>query len=376
MPFWKNANLTFPSSLNSRDVPSAEQITINRKTYTPRELSGVDLASFSGAEQKALQFCQQWLAGEKQFSIRTSGSTGAPKWITMTRAQLEASARQTIKALQLQSGETALVCLDTAYIAGQMMLVRALEAGMKLQVVDPEANPFTHLAHPVDFTALVPYQLEKILEDTPELLDKVRCALVGGASVNHSVRARLGESKCTLYATYGMTETLSHVALQRLNGTAPQDYFEALPSTRLRLDARGCLCIQTDYLTDEVITNDLVELIAPNRFRWLGRVDNIINSGGIKIIPEKVEAVVEKAMAELKLSARYFVAGLPHTSLGAQVTLVIEGAPFDPPLQHQMLALTGQYLNKFEKPRDIIFITKFQETPTGKINRPATLASH
>ncbi len=352
-------------------------IRVNEKDYPHEALRKISVDnSQSDFEAATLGFFQQWVNGQQEFFIQTSGSTGYPKKIRLARSQMEGSARQTIAVLQLQPGMTSLVCLDTKYIAGQMMLVRSLMAGMNILALEPSANPFNKLqTYQIDFVALVPYQLEHILTYFPETLDQVRCAIIGGAAISASLNEKVKKSKCAIYATYGMTETLSHIALQRLNGPKPQDCFEALSSVDLRLDSRGCLCIRAEYLQKEIITNDLVELVEERKFRWLGRVDNVINSGGIKIIPEKVESVFESIFDKHEIKNRFFVAGLPHDQLGQQVTLIVEGNPFEKTVQEKILTLGRQKLSKYELPKEILFIPQFKETATGKINRTASLAA-
>ena len=353
-------------------------IKINRETYSYKELKKPLFENgLSDFEKSTLEFCHAWLNGQQEFLIQTSGSTGIPKPIVLLRTQMEASARQTIEALQLKAGETALVCLDTKYIAGQMMLVRSLIAGMNIIAVEPSSNPLFEIPDYtiVDFVALVPYQLENIIEYTPEKLNQVRCAIVGGAAVSHTLKEKIENCRCAIYATYGMTETISHIALQRLNGENQQDYFRAFLSVQLRLDNRGCLCIKTDYLNEEIITNDLVALIEERKFKWLGRFDNVINSGGIKVIPEKVELAFEKIFDSFQIRNRFFVTGLADKTLGNKVTIVIEGLTINKEIQKEILVEAGQTLNKYELPKQFIFTQHFKETTTGKVNRSETVAS-
>jgi len=347
-------------------------LNLNGKVFSIGELKNisVDLGR-SEFEKSTLKFCKSWLNDQQEFTIQTSGSTGTPKEITLTRSAMKASARQTIKALELKPGETSLVCLDTKYIAGQMMLVRSLVQGMNLIAIEPSGNSLSSINQKIDFTALVPYQLEKIIKDSPEKLDSIRCAIVGGAAVSNSLLEKVRKSKCAIYATYGMTETISHVALQKLNGVNVGEYFHALENITLRLDRRGCLCIKAEYLNEEIITNDLVELVTPGVFKWLGRTDNVINSGGVKIIPEKVEAAIEKIFDSLQIKNRFFVAGLPSEKLGQQLAIVIEGKPFDPAITKKILSEADKSLHKYEQPKEFRFIEKFVETATGKINRAA-----
>jgi O-succinylbenzoic acid--CoA ligase len=327
-------------------------------------------------EKSTISFCRDWLSGKDEFKLKTSGSTGAPKEIILKRSAMEASALQTIKALQLKSGNTALVCLDTKYIAGQMMLVRSFVGNMNIIAVEPSANPLEGINQQVDFVALVPYQVENILVSTHGKLNQVACAIIGGAAVSNSLRDKIRKSKCAFFATYGMTETISHVALQKLNGENAQDYFELLENIHVRLDERGCLCIKADYLGDEIVTNDLVELIDEKKFKWLGRVDNVINSGGVKIIPEKVEAVFEKIFNTLQIANRFFVAPVPDEKLGQRAVVVFEGEPLDQEFLKQISNEAAAHLAKYEIPKDFVFKTKFVEAANGKINRHSSLATN
>jgi len=340
-----------------------------------RLLTDIDSERLGVFERTALSFCKAWLSGQSEFTIQTSGSTGAPKPITFHRSQMEASARQTINALGLKAGETALVCLDTQYIAGQMMLVRSLLSGMNILLAEPSSNPFAKIKnHRIDFTAMVPYQLDAVLNETPEKLNSLRCVIIGGATIGNLLKEKIKSCSCEILATYGMTETISHIALQGLNGLKAQEYFEALPNIGLRLDERGCLCIKADYLKEEIVTNDLVELTDNRKFKWLGRIDNVINSGGIKIIPEKIESVFEKIFDHHQIKSRFFAAGLPHNQLGQQITLIVEGNRFDKSTQEKIVAQAGKQLSKYELPKEFKFINIFRQTTTGKINRPSTLA--
>jgi len=350
---------------------------LNGRKYSLDEIQTASVhESASEFEKSTLLFCQAWLSGQWEFKIHTSGSTGTPKEIILKRGAMETSARQTINALQLKPGSTALVCLDTKYVAGQMMLVRCMINDMNIVVVEPSANPLDQTQDvEIDFTALVPYQLENILKDTPQQLDRIGCAIIGGAAISNSLKEKIKKSKCAIYATYGMTETISNVALQKLNGGDPQDYFQAFENIGLRLDERSCLCINADYLGEEIVTNDLVELIDRKKFKWLGRIDNVINSGGVKIIPEKIEEVFERVFNSLQIINRFFIIGMPDEKLGQRVVGVFEGSSIDPNLLEKVLKDAVNSLTKYELPKEFRFIEQFIETATGKINRPATLAS-
>jgi O-succinylbenzoic acid--CoA ligase len=353
-------------------------LQLNGKIYSYPQLElGDGTTEF---EKSTLAFCRDWLGGKDHFTLSTSGSTGVPKPITLRRGQMEASARLTAAALDLRSGYQALLCLDTRYIAGQMMLVRSFVTGMNIVAVEPSANPFDSIQPDlrIDFAAIVPYQLQAILASPSGInkLNNLKAILVGGATVSAKVKALLHPLRCPVYSSYGMTETISHIALQRLNGPSAQDYFQVLPGISIATDARGCLTIAAGYLgTDKIITNDLVEILSAQQFQWRGRWDRVINTGGVKVIPEKIEKECEKIMEALGLVNRCFVTGLSDDRLGAKVTLIVEGAPFSESTQRDFRARLEKELSQYEVPKEMRFIPHFAETSTRKIDQRVTLLS-
>lgn len=329
--------------------------------------------------QNTLSFIREWLSGKTEFQLQTSGSTGIPKVIKFSRNQMIYSAEATAKALKLTGDYSALVCLNTEYVAGIMMLVRSLVTGMKMTIIEPSSNPLENFSsrERFDFTAWVPLQLETILNKLPEkseLLNAFKCIIIGGAPVNARLLDRVKSLKATVYSTYGMTETLSHIALQRLNGYNPDNYFKALESVELALDSRGCLTIKSPVtLNNTIVTNDVVELIEKDKFRFLGRYDNVINSGGVKIFPEKVETLTGRVFEKLNINSRFFLSGTHDERLGQQVTLFIEGEPFPENQKQLVMNLLRKELSSYETPRRLVFLNKFKETETGKIDRKASI---
>ncbi|HRK55478.1 MAG TPA: AMP-binding protein [Cyclobacteriaceae bacterium] len=354
---------------------SKSDIVINGKHFTHDQIISNSFDTSTAFERSTLSFCHDWLTGKKHFKLQTSGSTGTPKEIIFTRDQMIASASMTQAALGLKEGDTALVCLDTKYIAGQMMLVRSFVVRMNIIATEPTSNPFTSIDtnQKIDFTALVPYQLQNIVSTNPEYLNKVRVAIIGGAPVDSSLKNKLKGLRCEVYATYGMTETLSHIGLMRLNNSNSDDYYTTLPGVVIEKDRRGCLLIETRFLSESVITNDLVEIKEPNQFKWLGRWDNIINSGGVKVIPEKIEKQLEEIFRVCDIHSRFFIAGFPDVNLGQKVGLVIESSPFEEEALLQLQSKMKAELSRYEVPREVMFIKSFEETETGKINRSKTI---
>ncbi|MFM8913686.1 MAG: AMP-binding protein [Flammeovirgaceae bacterium] len=330
----------------------------------------------SAFEQHLISFWNEWQGGQEEFELKTSGSTGTPKKITVQRSQLIASARMTLAALGLRQKDTALICLDSRYIAGRMMLVRSWVGDMNMVALEPTANPFQALANEsIDFVALVPYQLKTIL-NAPEKkwFNQIKHVIVGGAPLNEGTKKLLQPFSAQFYETFGMTETLSHVALKKVNGPERSDYFHVLPGVRIWQDERACLGIEAPHLPTEIITNDVVEMKSLEEFIWLGRVDNVINSGGIKVFPESTERKIEQIFAELKLTNRYFVAGIPDEKWGQRVALIIEGK-LPQAVQGQLEYLLKKRLSKFEIPRSVECIAQFAETATGKLDRIKSMAN-
>lgn len=348
---------------------------INDVAYSHNQIVNGIVNITSDFEKSTFEFCRAWLSGQEQFKLSTSGSTGIPKEITFTHDQLIASATMTQVALSLKPETTALVCLDTMYVAGQMMLVRSFLIGMNVIAVDPTANPLAKipLNQKIDFAAFVPYQLQAILNTNPANLENIRVALIGGAPVDAITKKKIMNSKCDLYATYGMTETISHIALMKLNGTNSETSFKTLEGVSIHQDGRGCLVINTGFLNQPVITNDMVELINDHQFNWLGRWDNIINTGGVKVSPEKIENQLENIFEKLNLSNRFFIAPFPDTQLGEKVSLIVEGESLSIPVVEKLWEGMKSKLSKYEVPKEIKFVRSFEETNTGKINRTKTI---
>lgn len=326
-------------------------------------------------EDSTFSFLRQWLSGETSFEIHTSGSTGTPKRILVTRDQMASSALATAQKLRLKPGDACLVCIDTKYIGGRMMLVRAITIGLSIYAVDPCANPLDKIPSDrcVNFAAFVPYQVEHMLSESPKALSRIEKAIIGGAPLHDKTADALGPFEGEFYATYGMTETISHVALRKLNGKEKQEYFETLPGITAELDDRECLILSVPYLPEKIRTNDLAVTISPTRFVWRGRYDNIINSGGIKISPEKIEAVVRKILESTGHTERIFVHGVEDRQLGSRLVLVIEANILDEEFLKSLYLSLAAVLPPYEIPKEALLVSKFSETENGKINRVQTV---
>ncbi len=337
--------------------------------------------TLSDEETDIVAFCRQWLAGQQDFVLHTSGSTGTPKEIALNRYQMETSAKATAEKLGLAKGTKALLCLHAGFVAGKMMLVRSLVNDWDLTVLPPNSLPFTDVTKPLDFVALVPAQLQQTLENQPDktsLLNQFKAIIVGGAAVSPYLE-NLVQTHLTVpvYNTYGMTETVSHIALKKLNGNDKHSFFSLLPHVTIQQYQRNCLQIKAPMTNNEwLTTNDIVELVYDNYqkiigFYWLGRADNVINSGGVKIQIEKVEATIGKIFQQLAIPQRYCILGLPDALWGETVHLVIESTAHElnEQLLTQLKASLQESLAKYEVPKQLHWVATFPQTATEKIDR-------
>ncbi len=320
-------------------------------------------------------FVDAWQAGQATVDQQTSGSTGTPKSIAIERTRMEASADATAQALGLQTGRQALICLSADYIGGKMALVRGLRLGWDLYVAEPGAYALADwdLPHAPYHASLVPLQLEATLAeaDLRRRLQGMHSVLIGGAPLSPGLEAACrGMAGVALYHTFGMTETVSHVALRRLNGPEASDWFTLLPGHQARTDAEGCLAVCGPTTGGQwVQTKDQVGLEG-DRFRWLGRADFTINTGGVKLQPEGLEAELAPLLEAFGLPAAFYLIGRPDERLGQAVTLVLEQpTPLPEAEAEYLLRYLAERLPRFHAPRRVEAVAQLPRTPTGKIKR-------
>ena len=276
---------------------------------------------------------------------------------------MEASARITCRFLGLKEGDTALLCLPLDYIAGKMMVVRAQTCKLRLISIAPDGHPMATDSGPIDFAAMVPLQVWNSLQDAQQasLLCAIRHLIIGGGAIDANLAAALADFPNAVWSTYGMTETLSHIALRRLNGPERSDWYSPLEGVSVSVNAEGCLVVNAPAVHDGLlVTNDLAE-IDGNRFRILGRKDNVICSGGIKIQIEEVEALLRP-----HLSMPFMITKGPDARLGQQVVLLTEDAD-----REQVETICHKVLPRYWQPRQVIYTEKLPLTETGKPARAA-----
>ena len=306
-------------------------------------------------EQAIGEFLLDWFDQKEYIEMKTSGTTGLPKLVRLQKQAMIQSALATGDFFDLKPGDKALLCLPVKFVAGKMMLVRSLILGLDLHITEPSTEPLALNKTVYDFVAMVPLQVQNSIE----ALTKIKKLIVGGAKMDAALEEKLLPLKTEVYETYGMTETITHIAARKVGEKA----FTVLPNVKITKDNRGCLVIDIPAISEEpIITNDLIELIRENQFIFLGRIDNVINSGGVKLIPEQIEA---KLIG--KISSRFFVTGIPDSLLGEKLILVIEGEKQDFPADF------FDVLDKYEKPKEIVFVRKFKENENGKLLRKPSL---
>jgi len=245
-----------------------------------------------------------------------------------------------------------------------MMIVRAIVLGLELDMVQPTTLPAIDYEKDYDFCAFTPMQLKYFAK----YLKSIKTVIVGGGQVSDAIKESIKDLKPHIYETYGMTETVSHIAVKKLNNFKDSELesnsnYTTLPNITVSTDERGCLIIEAPHLSDEkIVTNDLVKILSDTSFEWLGRFDNVINSGGIKLYPEQIEKNLRS-----KIEEQFFITSLPDDTLGEKLVLILESK------SNTLGDSVFDGLGKYEKPKDIFFIEKFVETSSGKIHRKKTL---
>ena len=340
-------------------------LTINNQFFTVPELEKFCREQISGkirGEWKidVYRFILDFF-GESEFILQeTSGSTGNPKTIQLSKQAMLKSAENTISFFKLKKNQNAVLCLPVKYIAGKMMILRAIMAEMNLILIEPAGTPDFSNQPEIDFCAMVPMQAANLL--SRNLWPRLKTIILGGSEIRPELVRQLLTLETEVFETFGMAETCSHVALKRLNGKTPQAFFTALPGISIFTDERDCLVIDATYLPDKIITNDRVEMLAENQFKWLGRIDNVINSGGIKIQAEILEQKIENILQQ-----NCAVVGIPDVLLGQKPVLVVESD--DELNKEKIIQKLSAEIESKSIPKTIVFLTEIPRNNSFKIDR-------
>ena len=343
---------------------TTSHIILNNQTITLDLIADrLSKPNLSEWERELYLFLNEWFSDSDFVLVQTSGSTGEPKPIELPKSVMQKSAERTIEYLGLQKNDRLLLSLPCRYIAGKMMVIRAIVGQMNLIAVDP-ATDFDFLEQEkFDFGAMVPNQVFKLMEQTSgiEKLQNIRNLLIGGSGISSAMEAQISPLSSRVVITYGMTETASHIAIRELSGIRKSDLYQCLPGISVSLSENDCLQIHLPEFSESLQTNDLAELQSDTSFQILGRSDSVIISGGIKYSPEALEKKLEQVINE-----RFVISSVPDEKLGEKLTLVIEGNPQDTAILEQKI---NDLLTAFERPKVICFLEHFPTTISGKIMR-------
>jgi O-succinylbenzoic acid--CoA ligase len=321
-----------------------------------------------------IRFIERWKVGADDFEMQTSGSSGAPKKISVTRKQILASVEATKHFLNLESNDIILLSLDPQYIASLMMVARALVLDMDILLIRPAANPLKDSPE-CDFASFVPFQLYKMIaEGNVGELKSIKNILIGGAPLSQEAFELIAQIDTNIYITYGMTETVSHVALMPVKGQFEEACFRLVAGIEMKLDEHDCINLKGAVTGEKWIeTNDVAQRIDTNSFRWLGRRDLIINSGGVKIHPESLEILIHQVLSKSDTTFNFFISYVDDALLGQKCVLVVEGNGFSEQIFLTIKTAITTSLSKYHVPQLLFLSKKFTMTDSGKIKRGESL---
>ncbi|MCI7786853.1 MAG: AMP-binding protein [Prevotella sp.] len=306
------------------------------------------------------EFVSDWQSDSPTLLVHTSGSTGKPKPMLVEKRRMEASARITCGFLGLRAGDTALLCMPLDFIAGKMVVVRSLVWGLRLMAVEPSGHPLKGLTESPTFAAMVPMQVYNSLkvEEERRLLRDIKHLIIGGGAVNSDMAEELRGFPNAVWSTYGMTETLSHIALRRLSGAEASEWYEPFDGVGVTTSADGCLVIDAPAVCAQpLVTNDIAE-IAPDgrRFRIRGRRDNVVCSGGLKLQIEEMEARLQP-----HLNVPYMISKRPDDKFGEAVVLLAVTDDME-----SVCEVCRKHMPRYEQPRYFLAVSELPMTSTGK----------
>ncbi len=332
-------------------------------------------------EKMTFAFFQQWFSSQKIFTLSTSGTTDTPQKITITRQQMIASAYQTRHYLPLKKVKHVLIPIHTAYIGGWMMMVRSLIFGWTMHIVDPCKNPLSYFVKniiPFDFAALVPLQLYTILQQSSSVannvLNRMQAIIVGGAPITYALHKLSQRIKSPIFHTYGMTETVTHIAMKKINGYGQQKCYHVLSRVSIKKNEKGCLVVRPCAITafKTIITRDLIHCITTHIFSWIGRYDHMVNSGGHKIMIEVVEKKIATIFHKYSLQSDFFLKAIPDEKLGEQLVLAVAHKRLSTIVKKKIYEHCIKKIPRYSIPKKIYYITHCPKI-NEKINRNINL---
>ena len=313
-------------------------------------------------QNDVFNFISLWKSRVDYIKLNTSGTTGKRKEIKLSKNDMIISAKRTCEYFSLKSSDQVLLCLSPEYIAGMMMIVRSIVANLKLVIVKPCTNPLQVYNSKYSFAAFVPMQFQAIINTNIRLLNMCDTIIVGGGGIKSELLNSISNIDTKIFSTYGMTETITHIAVSQLYPVFEESY-NTLGGVSITNDSRGCLIVNDEKMKKIVPTNDVCEVLSDSEFRFKGRIDNVINSGGVKLFPEEIEKKIEDC-----INHEFYIKSEHDNILGEKVVLCIEASEelYDIQNLHVDLRLR---LNKYEIPRSIKFYYSFGRTSSGKVIR-------
>lgn len=351
-------------------------VTIFGSKYSLEELEllcnqKVDNPDTEKWEKEIYVFFRQWFSESDSITAETSGSTSKPKTIKLRKEHIIASAQKTLGYFDLSKDNTAWLCLPVHYIAGKLMIVRAIVGELNLIYSKPEVLPMIDYSEKIDFVAMVPNQVSNLIASDKgiSILEDVGKLLIGGSEIPSILEQNIKMiSNICAWNSYGMTETITHIALRKIGENELDGDFIPLPGVELTVNNENQLIISSASIgVVDLLTNDIVDLFDDGSFSILGRKDNVVISGGLKLFPEVIENIIKEFV-----DAELFVGGLPDDSLGQKLTLFIEGNTFNltnTELRERLLLR----LKKHQIPKEIKYVDSFIRTPNGKLQRDEIL---
>lgn len=343
-----------------------QSLLLNGRQYTVDNLELLKSRIGENTDSPLLavyEFLRHWYDESPYITVHTSGSTGVPKELRIRKDRMMQSARLTCEYLNLRAGDSALLCMNLRYIGAMMVVVRSLVAGLNLIIRPASGHPLADVEEYLKFAAMVPLQVYNTLH-TPkekERLKQIGILIIGGGAIDDALEAEIRKLPGAVYSTYGMTETLSHIALRRLNGLSASEHYYPFSSVKISLSSENTLVIDAPLVCDEILkTNDIARIYPDGSFMILGRKDNVINSGGIKIQAEEVEKILRPL-----ISGSFVITSIPDERLGEAVTLLIEGA-FD---LKEVKDRIHKVLKSYFRPKYIMAVDRIPQTGNGKIDR-------
>jgi len=309
--------------------------------------------------KKYYNFLKTYIKG-KEIQVSTSGTTGTRKMISVSKLQMQNSASATLNYFNLREGNSTLLSLSCDFVAGKMMLVRAIEGKLNLFLVKPSSDPSKYLSSEFDFVPLVPMQVQNIMKTGK--INQIKILLIGGGKLNDEILHKLKKNKTQVFESFAMTETLTHFAIKQISPLY-NEWFKTIKGFEIDINEEGELIIQKNNITNcELKTRDLIEKKSNSEFKWLGRSDNIINSGGIKLIPEELERKISKL-----ISVQFVLVGVPDKKLGEKIAIVSKE-----PLKIELNKI-NDILSRYERIQTAFIVNYFPITQSGKIRRKELL---